>query len=65
MTIGQILPMLEREYGSHPRRHHRDAVSELILTILSQNTSDVNSRRAFEGLRNSFSSWEGMMEGRE
>ena len=35
-----------------PRRDTRlDPVSELVLTILSQNTADVNSERAFEALR--------------
>jgi endonuclease-3 len=30
----------------------------LIQTILSQNTSDVNSRRAFESIRTAFDNWE-------
>jgi endonuclease III len=35
-----------------------DAVSELILTILSQNTADVNSFRAFTLLRERYATWE-------
>lgn len=34
-----------------------DAVSELVLTILSQNTADINSFRAFTALRARYGSW--------
>jgi len=34
-----------------------DPVSELVLTILSQNTADTNSFRAFTALRESYASW--------
>jgi endonuclease-3 len=33
------------------------ALDELVLTILSQNTSDVNSRAAYESLRRAFPTW--------
>jgi len=49
--------VLEAFYGPPPRRRPRDAVSTLVQTILSQNTSDANSSRAFERLRSRFSSW--------
>jgi endonuclease-3 len=46
-----VLAELAALYGT-PRRDTRlDPVSELVLTILSQNTADVNSERAFEALR--------------
>ena len=35
-----------------------DPVSELVLTILSQNTSDVNSFRAFTALRDRYGTWD-------
>jgi endonuclease III len=35
-----------------------DAVSELVLTILSQNTADTNSFRAFTALRDRYASWD-------
>ncbi|HET6380661.1 MAG TPA: endonuclease III [candidate division Zixibacteria bacterium] len=35
-----------------------DAVSELVLTILSQNTADTNSFRAFTALRARYASWD-------
>jgi endonuclease-3 len=34
-----------------------DAVSELVLTILSQNTADINSFRAYTALRARYASW--------
>jgi endonuclease III len=48
---------LEAFYGPPPRRRQGDAVSTLVQTILSQNTSDANSGRAFERLRSRFFSW--------
>jgi endonuclease III len=35
-----------------------DTVSELVLTILSQNTADTNSFRAFTALRQRYASWD-------
>ncbi len=55
--LAAIQPALTAAYGPRPRRPHRDAVSELVLTILSQNTSDVNSGRAFERLMATFGTW--------
>jgi endonuclease III len=42
--IRQILDLLRKEYGIPKRQPHSDAVSVLVQTILSQNTSDKNSR---------------------
>ncbi len=51
-----VLAELAALYGT-PRRDTRlDPVSELVLTILSQNTADVNSERAFEALRDAYPS---------
>ncbi len=38
-----------------------DAAAELVLTILSQNTSDINSARAFERLRASYPTWDAVL----
>src|SRR5262245_14486675 len=35
-------------------------IDELVLTILSQNTSDANSARAFAALRRRFPTWAGV-----
>lgn len=50
--------LLEAEYGHHIWQARADPLSELIATILSQNTSDVNSGRAYKALRAAFPSWE-------
>ena len=62
MTIDQIISLLEQEYGALERRSHNDPLSELIAAILSQNTSDVNSKRAFDRLVATFGPWEGVAE---
>jgi endonuclease-3 len=50
--------LLAGEYGDRRWHRHHDPLSELIATILSQNTSDVNSHRAFESLLSTFGNWE-------
>jgi endonuclease-3 len=45
-------------YGEPTWRPHLDAVSELVSTILSQNTNDVNRDVAFDRLRSQFPTWE-------
>jgi endonuclease-3 len=46
-------------YGRRlPGDHTLDPLSQLINTILSQNTSDVNRDRAFDTLRSRFPTWE-------
>lgn len=45
-------------FGTPERRGHLDPVSELVSTILSQNTSDTNRDRAFARLRARFPTWE-------
>jgi endonuclease-3 len=57
--VDVVLDRLGERYD-HPRRAgaRLDAVSEVVLTILSQNTADVNSFRAFTALRERYRSWE-------
>ena len=45
-------------YGQPEWEAQYAPVDELIGTILSQHTSDVNSLRAFEALTRAFSGWE-------
>ena len=45
-------------YGQPIWRNPLPPVDELVSTILSQNTNDVNRDRAFESLRQRFPSWE-------
>jgi endonuclease-3 len=56
--IRQILDLLKREYGVPEWQPCPDPVSMLVQTILSQNTSDTNSRLAFQSLLASFDNWE-------
>ena len=58
MNIPEINQTLAKEYGDRRWHRHRDPLSELIATILSQNTSDANSGRAFASLVDTFGSWE-------
>ena len=46
------------DYGEPTWRPHMDAVSELVSTILSQNTNDVNRDVAFDRLRSQLPTWE-------
>lgn len=56
--VMEISRLLEREYGRPSPRRKLRPLDELILTILSQHTSDANSERAFQRLRERFPSWE-------
>jgi len=58
MNIKQIIGLLEQEYGSRQWQPDREPIDVLIGTILSQNTSDVNSKQAFDSLLSTFGSWE-------
>ncbi|MGA2504629.1 MAG: endonuclease III [Anaerolineales bacterium] len=51
-------------YGQPVWSNPLPPVDELVSTILSQNTNDTNRDRAFESLRRSFSTWEGVRDAR-
>jgi endonuclease-3 len=57
----EIVARLSALYGEPVWRPHGDPMSELVLTILSQNTSDANSGRAFMRLRSRFGTWEELL----
>jgi endonuclease-3 len=52
-----IRDRLREMYGRPRNEPHSDPVHELVLTILSQNTSDTNRDVAYAGLRAQFGSW--------
>ncbi len=56
-----IHQLLIEEYGQHEWRPRLDPLSELIFTILSQNTSDVNRDRAWRRLKERFPTWESVL----
>jgi endonuclease-3 len=56
--VAKVLHLLERDYGERRWQPGRDPISTLVATILSQNTSDANSGRAFDSLMAAFGNWE-------
>ncbi len=52
-------------YGEPLWRNPLPALDELVSTILSQNTNDVNRDRAFEALRAKFPTWEAVRDAKE
>jgi endonuclease-3 len=62
LTPARVIELLDREYGTLPWRPHGDATAELVLTLLSQNTSDTNSGRAFIRLLSAFPDWPDLLD---
>jgi endonuclease III len=58
MTIKEVIALLREQHGAPYRLPRRDPLSELIAALLSQNTSDANSVRAFENLVSTFDTWD-------
>jgi endonuclease III len=56
-NIAGIMERLAALYGMPVHTPHGDAVAELVLTVLSQNTADTNSGRAFNSLLRRYPSW--------
>ncbi|MEP0805789.1 MAG: endonuclease III [Chloroflexota bacterium] len=52
-------------YGEPVWRNPLPAIDELVSTILSQNTNDVNRDRAFDALRAKFPAWEVVRDAKE
>ena len=63
-TVREIHRGLERAHGPLDAPRRLDPLEELILTILSQNTSDVNRDRAWAALRSRFTTWEALAAAR-
>jgi endonuclease-3 len=62
LTPKEVIELLAAQYGELPQRARRDPVDELVLGVLSQNTSDVNSDRAFAALKRAFPTWQTVVE---
>jgi endonuclease-3 len=58
----EVIERLRGLYGQPEWRPHGDATAELVLTLLSQNTSDTNSGRAFSRLLQRFQDWQSVVE---
>ena len=57
MAMAEIVDRLEAAYGKAVLRTRHPALDELVLTILSQNTSDRNSEHAYARMRERFPTW--------
>lgn len=58
LSPAKIIERLAPVYGMPVNVPSGDPLTELILTILSQNTADTNSGRAFNALMRRYTSWE-------
>ncbi len=58
----RVHELLLAHYGQPTWRNPLPALEELVSTILSQNTNDVNRDRAFELLRAKFPTWEAVRD---
>ena len=56
IAIPEAIRRLTEQYGPFPQEPRLDPAHELVFTILSQHTSDINSERAFRSLMNRFDS---------
>src|SRR5689334_13302296 len=59
--IHEVYEILNGYYGDLVWRASTDPLSELILTILSQHTSDTNRDRAFDSMKQRFPTWDEVM----
>ena len=62
LTPKEVIALLSAQYGEVPQRPVRDPLDELVLGVLSQNTSDTNSERAFAQLKGAFRTWQEVVE---
>ncbi len=60
--VGAVHQWLVEAYGRLTLAPGGDPLDELIGTILSQNTSDVNSGRAYAQLRAMYPTWEDVQQ---
>lgn len=56
--LDRVEKVLDAWYGVPDWHEYLPAVDELVCTILSQNTNDINRDKAFVKLKETFSSWE-------
>ena len=62
VTAEDVISLLGKEYGPTQWEPRLDPASELVSTVLSQHTSDINSERAFQNLMDTFGSLEAVAE---
>jgi endonuclease III len=57
-SVSTVLARLRAHYGAPAPRRPNDPLAELVQTILSQHTSDINTERAYASLVATFGSWD-------
>jgi len=57
----KVCKILISKYGKEVSERKLPPIDELVMTILSQHTNDVNMFRAFESLKGVYSSWEDVL----
>ncbi len=57
-----VCTRLDDEYGTLEWRSHGEPLGALVMTILSQHTSDKNSERAYDNLRDAYATWDEVRE---
>ena len=62
MKASTVCDLLIRQYGDRISERSIPPMDELILTILSQHTNDVNMMQAFENLKKTYDTWEEVLE---
>ena len=58
----EVYRRLLAAYGEPTWRPYYQPMDELVLTFLSQNTSDLNSGRAFEALKARYPTWQAVLD---
>jgi endonuclease-3 len=57
-----VIDMLRDRYGQPMRGEIQSPIDELVSTILSQHTSDINTDRAFRSLKARFPDWDDIID---
>jgi endonuclease-3 len=60
--VRAIVNRLRKRYGALVPPRTVDPLEELVLTVLSQHTSDVNAARAYAALRGRFHTWNAVVD---
>lgn len=61
-SVDDVYDILAEYYGLPDQSRRMDPTSELIWTILSQHTSDINAEKAFGALADKYNSWREVIE---
>ena len=60
--LAWVFKRLRERFGKKTGARQKDLISVLVLTVLSQNTNDLNRDRAFANLRQKFPKWPDLLK---